>query len=93
MNKNRYLLSSRDLMSKWGFHDGDIFDSREVLVAAVRKYLEPKLPAGVVLYEICSIHNPIRAEDESFDILRENPDVEVWLTDEMVCEIMAGLGI
>lgn len=90
---NKYLLSSSDLMSKWGFHDGDMFDSKELLVAVVRKYLEPDLPDGVALYEICSCHNPIRAEDESFDILYDHGAVLVWVTEKMVDAVRMELGI
>lgn len=90
---NKYRLSGEDLVSKWGFHDGDLFESKELLVAVVRKYLEPKLPKGVLLYEICSIHSPIRAEDESFEILFYSEPVEVWVTEEMVDAVRLELGI
>lgn len=69
-------LHARSLASKWGFDDGDCLgpllepgdpSSNELLPAAVRAYLAPLLPAGVELYEISSIHNPIRARDEHMD--------------------------
>mgnify|MGYP000379000117 FL=1 len=71
-------LPSEDLKSKFGFHDGDILYSycdqhdlddlwknvgvKDVLCLLVERHLLPLLP-GVRTYRICSIHNPIRAED------------------------------
>lgn len=77
-------LSAYELCTKFGFSDGDIVGDycdenkidlkkryhKDVLVKLVRKYLEPKLTPGISLYEICSIHNPIRC-DVIVDITRE----------------------
>ncbi|WP_327230819.1 hypothetical protein [Streptomyces murinus] len=70
-------LFSSDLLSKWGFNDGDDpddwldyceahgIDYNTVdfpLVALVRRYLLPVLDQDVTVVEIETIHNPIRAE-------------------------------
>jgi hypothetical protein len=84
-------LDSDSLFSKWGFRDGDTLrendagipakvDSHAVLCHLVRAHLLPALPREVRVYEICSMHNPIRADDEVNDI----PYTGVWVTDEMI---------
>lgn len=60
-------LNASDLWSKFGFCDGDLFTDfsglpHEILVKAVRKHLLPLLP-GIEVYEIQTIHNPIRVKD------------------------------
>lgn len=75
------MLQAADLCSKFGFFDGDIVAEycdennvdlkgryhKDVLLHLVKKYLEPKLDAGISLYEISSIHNPIRCEADCWD--------------------------
>ena len=70
-----FRLHSIDLLSKWGFRDGDLFwdycydleqqrikvKSHDLLIAAVRRWLLPALDQEVETAEIISIHNPIRA--------------------------------
>ena len=71
-----YHLLSDDLLSKWGFGDGDMFDDlcwaleqaegidvdgQDVLKAAVRRWMLPRLRQRVEVVEIETIHNPIRA--------------------------------
>ncbi|MFJ3663146.1 hypothetical protein ACIPPM_22075 [Streptomyces sp. NPDC090119] len=70
-------LCSEDLLSKWGFNDGDDpegwlvycetvgIDYNEVdfpLAELVRKHLLPALDQIVTVVDIDTIHNPIRAE-------------------------------
>ncbi|MBZ6250378.1 hypothetical protein KVH27_18580 [Streptomyces olivaceus] len=70
-------LFSADLLSKWGFNDGDDpedwldwcetqgidYTAFEVPWAAlVRKYLVPLIEQDVTVVDIETIHNPIRAE-------------------------------
>lgn len=70
-------LYSSDLLSKWGFNDGDMpdelrdyFDSageaypqdwHVVLRRLVRDYLLSQIDADVEVYDIYTSHNPIRA--------------------------------
>jgi hypothetical protein len=77
MDEPHLTLFSADLLSKWGFNDGDDpepwldyceangIDYNTVdfpLVALVRRYLLPVLEQKVTVVEIETIHNPIRAE-------------------------------
>lgn len=92
-------LSAYELCTKFGFSDGDIVGDycdenkidlkkryhKDVLVKLVRKYLEPKLTPGISLYEICSIHNPIRCDDECWDKCNEC-NVIVDITREQILE-------
>ena len=70
-------LFSCDLLSKWGFNDGDDpdqwldyceargIDYNELdfpLVSLVRTYLLPRIEQDVTVVEIETSHNPIRAE-------------------------------
>lgn len=70
-------LFSGDLLSKWGFNDGDDpeewldycevhgIDCNEIdypLVDLVRRYLLPAIEQAVTVVEIETCHNPIRAE-------------------------------
>jgi hypothetical protein len=89
MDEPRITLLSADLLSKWGFNDGDEpeewidyceangIDFNEVdfpLVALVRKYLLPEIEQDVTVVELDTIHNPIRAERvEGVDV------TSVWL--------------
>lgn len=60
------------LLSKWGFHDGDILDDiawdnkievdHDALIRIVKKYVIPKIKNKIKVFEIGTIHNPIRAE-------------------------------
>ncbi len=79
-------LSAAGLASKWGFNDGDTPDElwdlldgvaprvgwTDVLRGLVRKHLVPLLPPGVEVYDVETIHNPIRTDywGDPFD----NPD-------------------
>lgn len=87
-------LHAADLASKFGFNDGDEPDDvrdmsldvdwHPVLIWLVRTHLLPLLP-GVEVYEIISIHNPIRAVDP--DRVRGS-DVKVDLTlDDIVAAV------
>ena len=77
MDEPHLTLFSADLLSKWGFNDGDDpeawldyceangIDYNTVdfpLVELVRRYLLPALDQDVTVVEIQTIHNPIRAE-------------------------------
>ncbi len=67
-------LYSNSLLSKWGFNDGDIpeavydlfeengvdYDWHATLIALVRTHLIPVLDQDVEVFEIETIHNPIR---------------------------------
>lgn len=71
------------------FNDDDAFDERLFegdgiwvshhlpLIAAVRKYLVPKLDSRVVIEEIDTIHNPIRATEETMQFIDRGIEVEV----------------
>lgn len=65
------VLNSASLLSKFGFMDGDQFDwtyehgvkdKHKLLIAMVREFILPKLEQKVEVYEIGTIHNPIRAK-------------------------------
>lgn len=76
-------LHAQSLASKFGFMDGDIVslfceennieselkdkDSHDVLIKLVRKHLLP-LVSHVEVFEISTMHNPIRCEDDSLMI-------------------------
>lgn len=60
------------LLSKWGFGDGDLLwdflydhgikvDDEPVLVRVVREHVLPAIDQQVDVYEVCTIHNPLRA--------------------------------
>ncbi|WP_329114410.1 hypothetical protein [Streptomyces sp. NBC_01353] len=70
-------LFSRDLLSKWGFNDGDDPDAwldwceqqgidynqlGYPLAALVRRHLLPAIEQNVTVVDVESSHNPIRAE-------------------------------
>lgn len=71
-------LQAVDLLSKWGFHDGDVleafWDELEaeglsphqdgLLETLVERNLAPLLPPDLKPYRICSGHNPIRIDWE-----------------------------
>ncbi|MFJ7100176.1 hypothetical protein [Streptomyces albogriseolus] len=86
MTEPHLTLFSSDLLSKWGFNDGDDpddwldyceangIDSTELsfpLVALVRAYLLPKIEQDVTVVEIETCHNPIRAETVDGQEMRE----------------------
>jgi hypothetical protein len=70
-------LHASDLCSKWGFGDGDMCD-HELLIKLVRENLAPLLDERVVLEEICTCHNPIRATDETIQFV--DRDISVIVT-------------
>lgn len=94
-------LHAESLASKFGFMDGDIVslfceennieseikdkDSHDVLIKLVRKHLLP-LVSHVKVFEILTLHNPIRCEDDFIDEMRHsNVQVEVGLEEVLQC--------
>ena len=94
-------LHAQSLASKFGFMDGDIVslfceennieseikdkDSHEVLIKLVRKHLLP-LVSHVEVFEISTMHNPIRCEDEFIDEMRQSDaQVEVGIEEVLQC--------
>lgn len=94
-------LHAQSLASKFGFMDGDIVslfceennieseikdkDSHDVLIKLVRKHLLP-LVSHVKVFEILTMHNPIRCEDDFIDEMRHsNVQVEVGLEEVLQC--------
>lgn len=85
MTDNILRLRAYGLASKFGFGDGDIIDyfcednnidlqerdQHDVLIKLVRTYLLPLIP-HVQVYEIGSLHNPIRCEDEFIKELEQS---------------------
>jgi hypothetical protein len=77
-------LFGKDLLSKWGFSDGDAPEEIEcysevwdkALEALVRERLLPLLP-GVEIKLYFSHHNPIRATAETAHLISESEDVSV----------------
>lgn len=57
--------------------DGIWISGQLPLIAAVRKYLVPKLDSRVVIEEIDTHHNPIRATEETIPFVDRNIEVEV----------------
>jgi hypothetical protein len=70
-------MHADDLLSKWGFGDGDSLSSwalqefdrydfeyqnHKLLEELVRRFLLPKLEKKVEIFFIGTIHNPVRAE-------------------------------
>ena len=79
-------LFSRDLLSKWGFNDGedpedwlDWCDNRGIdhnalgfpWAAIVRQYLVPAIKQGITVVDIETSHNPIRVETVDGTDVRE----------------------
>ncbi|MFE3248421.1 hypothetical protein [Streptomyces sp. NPDC059209] len=77
MTEPTMTLFSSDLLSKWGFNDGDIpepwlhwCETQGVdpnafafpWAALVRKHLVPAIEQDVTVVEILTVHNPIRAQ-------------------------------
>ena len=57
------MLHARSLLSKWGFDDGACPDDWHLILRTlVRTRLMPSIREDVVLYDVETIHNPIRAE-------------------------------
>lgn len=94
-------LHAQSLASKFGFMDGDIVslfceennieselkdkDSHDVLIKLVRKHLLP-LVSHVKVFEISTMHNPIRCEDDFIDEMRQsNAQVEVGFEEVLQC--------
>lgn len=94
-------LHAQSLASKFGFMDGDIVslfceennieselkdkDSHYVLIKLVRKHLLP-LVSHVEVFEISTMHNPIRCEDEFIDDMRQSDvQVEVGIKEVLQC--------
>lgn len=99
-----YILEGSDLLSKFGFSDGELFDdqisdylneldgtvrdSDAVLKAVVMKYLYPLLPNGVMIETFNTHHNPIRLAQGSFHDIALIEGIEVTVTREQVEEII-----
>lgn len=94
-------LRARDLASKFGFMDGDIVanfceennlkaeiegkDTHDVLISLVRKYLLPVV-GEINVYEISSMHNPIRCEQQHIEELTYSDiSVDVNLSQVIKC--------
>ena len=66
------IFHTDSLLSKWGFSDGDMLedllydnnlgdvDTHTVLIKVVKEMVAPKVKQVLDIYEIPSIHNPIR---------------------------------
>lgn len=92
MKGNVIRLRAASLASKFGFGDGDILDyfcednnislderdPHQILIKLVRLYLLPLIP-HVQVYEIGTIHNPIRCEDQFVEEL-QGSDIYVDVT-------------
>lgn len=78
--REEYVLEASELLSKWGFEDGDICD-HELLIYLVRKHLQPLLDERVELEEIVTCHNPIRATIETRQYVDESISVKVKYPD------------
>ena len=65
----------------------------QVLIALVRAELLPKLPVPVEVFDLSTIHNPIRVEDpHHFDgSEQQNADVAVEITDVVLLACLACL--
>lgn len=76
-NAGDFTMYADDLLSKWGFSDGDSlsnyiystmgifdyqYDIHKLLHELVIMYLLPKIKSKVEVMFIATIHNPIRAE-------------------------------
>lgn len=72
-----FVMYANDLLSKWGFGDGDRLsdfmyensskfeykvNSHKLLEELVKRYLLPRLKDKVEIFYISTIHNPVRAE-------------------------------
>lgn len=77
LEKKTVRLSGFDLLSKFGFNDGDLMKDHDTLVKAVREHLLPLLDPRVEIYEIGTSHNPIRVTDETREYVDEDIFVEV----------------
>ena len=94
---DKVLLFSDGLLSKWGFNDGDLldwlfdydekFDIHAVLRAVVREKLLPALTDKVEVFDIDTIHNPIRAQTVNGVDVTQNlydPDQPIRLQPQFV---------
>lgn len=74
---SKFTMYANDLLSKWGFGDGDRLgdfmyennskfeykvNDHKLLEELVKRYLLPKLEKKVEIFYIETIHNPVRAE-------------------------------
>ena len=74
---NKFVMYADDLLSKWGFGDGDRLSdflyennaeyackvgNHKLLEELVKRFLLPKLDKKVEIFFIQSIHNPVRVE-------------------------------
>ena len=93
MNSMRFY--TRDLLSKWGFGDGDMLDdlllnnditpNPKILIRVVREEVLPKIDQHMDLYQFSTSHNPIRAEKvNGVEVDHYNPSLSMKLTPEYV---------
>ena len=75
MESRTVVFSTEGLLSKWGFEDGDLlmgfmnengfdvgdYSHEALLVAAVRRFVIPRIRNRVEVEEVSTLHNPIRA--------------------------------
>lgn len=60
-------FQTNDLLSKWGFEDGDILgyhngvDDHPALLEIARRFVLPKIHQRVAIRFLKTIHNPVRA--------------------------------
>lgn len=85
----KITLHTSDLLSKWGFCDGDILDDfiwdndyeykvlkHKLLFRLVKKFLLPKLNHKIEVCFFDTIHNPVRAE------MIDGIDYSNWFDDD-----------
>lgn len=89
-------LHAKDLESKWGFNDGDIFidyegiDHQLLLEIAVSKYLLPELSRQYQVLTYMTAHNPIRLS--FYDQLsEEDENIYVDITEDQIMDMVNDL--
>lgn len=86
------LFHTESILSKWGFDDGDMLDDllwdngielddkHKLLIKVVREKVLPEIKQHVEVFEIGTIHNPIRAESVDgvkVDNYGDNPNIHL----------------